>query len=236
MLNNILWLISLLLQIILLAALFSRNIPRRLPAFTTLIAFYPLRAALLFTLYGHLAPATYGGLYTNLALLDLILQAVVAVELTLHLLREPATQTRSKPLPRALALLPVVAAAAAATLLVVRQLPTTAPIPTDRAQTFLSFLYLGIFIWTTATTQSPLLRPITLGFALNASISLFSQTGHITAALHRDAQAYARWSYASAATYLIVVCLWYLTLKPQSPLPAQKIVESMPPGTSTPGE
>lgn len=213
--NNSLWTLSLILQIALVVAIFARHIARRVPCFTALLIFYPLRAALLFILFGHLTPANYATFYATLSYVDLVLQAIVVIEIALHLLREPGSIT----LLRTTLLFPLLALAAGATALVLAQLPTNAPIPADRVQTFLSFVMLALFVWTIAASRSTILRPITLGLALYASASLFAQTGRITAALHRDADAYARWSYISAATYLIVVCLWFLTLKPPPPNP-----------------
>jgi hypothetical protein len=54
-LNNIVWTLSLILQVSLVAAVFARKIPRSFPAFAALIIFYPVRAVLLYGLYGHLA-------------------------------------------------------------------------------------------------------------------------------------------------------------------------------------
>jgi hypothetical protein len=214
-LNNAVWLVSLILQCALIVAVFVRNIARTLPCFTALLIFYPLRAALLFGLFGHLAPDTYAALYANLSLLDIALQTLVLIELTRRLLRELGGLT----LARSALLLLAFAIACGATMLIVRTLPRTSPMPVDRVQTLLSLLMLAPFLWTVVSSRSVLLHPIALGFALQASVSLFSQSGHITAALHRDAAAYARWSYASAAGYVIVVCLWLLTLKLQPPTP-----------------
>ncbi len=225
-LNNTLWTLSLVLQITLVAAIFSRNIARKLPAFTALITFYPLRAACLFALYGHLPPDFYASLNTSFSLLDLLLQAAVAIELTLALIRERGGWT----LPRALLALLAVVASSTATTLAIAQLPPHIPLPIDRAQTFLYFLLLALFLWIVTTPASNiqhssqprpnqpglnLLRPVALGLALYASISLAAQVGRTVAAIHRDAQAYARWSYTSAAGYLLVVALWLLTLKLQ---------------------
>jgi hypothetical protein len=214
--NNTLWTLSLILQIALVVALFARHIARRVPCFTALLTFYPLRAALLFALFSYLTPPNYASLYSTLSYIDLVLQAIVAIEIAHHLIRELGGIT----IPRATLVFLLLALCSGATALVLAQLPTHAPIPPDRAQTFLSFLMLALFVWTIAASRSTILRPITLGLALYASVSLFAQTGRITAALHRDADTYARWSYISVATYLIVVCIWFLTLKlppPQSP-------------------
>lgn len=210
-LNNALWTLSLVLQLTLVAAIVSRNIARRLPAFTALLTFYPLRAACLFLLYGHIAPDIYASLNASLSLLDLVLQAAVAVELTIRLIQELGGWT----LPRALIALLALIASSIATTLVLAQLPAHTPLPVDRAQTFLYFLLLALFLWSVLTSHSNLLRPVALGLALYASISLAAQAGRTVAAIHRDASAYARWSYTSATGYLLVVALWLLTLKLQ---------------------
>jgi hypothetical protein len=108
-------------------------------------------------------------------------------------------------------------ASSTATTLVLAQLPAHTPLPVDRAQTFLYFLLLALFLWTILVSHSNLLRPVALGLGLYASISLAAQAGRTIAAIHRDASAYARWSYTSAAGYILVVALWLLTLKLQPP-------------------
>jgi hypothetical protein len=208
--NNTLWALSIILQIALVIAVFARHIVRRVPCFTALLIFYPLRAAVLFALFGHLAPASYAGLYSTLSYVDIVLQTIVAIEIAAHLIRELGGITARN----TVLLLLLLALTTGATLLVLARLPEHSPIPADRAQTFLSFVMLALFVWTIIASRSNILRAITLGLGLYASISLFSQTGRITAALHRDADAFARWSYISAAGYLVVVCLWFLTLKP----------------------
>jgi len=243
-LNNTLWTLSLVLQITLVAAIFSRNIASKLPAFTALITFYPLRAACLFALYGHLPPDLYTSLNAILALLDLLLQAAVAIELTLSLIHQRGGWT----LPRALIALLAVVVSSTATTLALAQLPNHIPIPVDRAQTFLYFLLLALFLWIITTTPSGrqhssqlrpnqpslgLLRSVALGLALYASISLAAQAGRTTAALHRDAPAYARWAYTSAAGYLLVVALWLLTLKFQ---PQPRPTPNPQPSDPTPQE
>ncbi len=215
--NNTLWTLSLILQIALVVALFARHIARRVPCFTALLTFYPLRAALLFGLFSYLTPPNYATLYSTLSYIDLVLQAIVAIEIAHHLIRElgginPPPRHPLIPPPRPLPPEQPPSSSPSS--------PPTPPSTADRVQTFLSFVMLALFVWTIVASRSTILRPITLGLALYASVSLFAQTGRITAALHRDPEAYARWSYISAATYLIVVCLWFLTLKlppPQSP-------------------
>jgi hypothetical protein len=213
--NNTIWILSLILQIALVIAVFTRHIARRVPCFTALIAFYPLRAALLFTLFGHLDPANYATLYATLSYIDIALQTIVAIEIASHLIRELGGIN----LLRTALLFLLLALTAEATLFVVAHLPAHSPVPADRVQTFLSFVMIALFAWTIIASRSTILRPITLGLGLYASISLFSQTGRITAAVHRDPDAFARWSYISATGYLVVVCLWFLTLKSPPPNP-----------------
>ena len=52
---------ALALQCALLALVFVRGVARRLPGFTVLLGFYPLRAVVLFVLFGHLATPDYAG-------------------------------------------------------------------------------------------------------------------------------------------------------------------------------
>ena len=213
--NNTVWTLSLILQIALVIAIFARHIARRVPCFTALLTFYPLRAAVLFALFGHLAPATYDALYSTLSYVDIVLQTIVAIEIAFHLIRELGGVT----LRNTVLLLLLLALTTGATLLVLAHLPAHSPIPPDRAQTFLSLVMLALFVWTIVASRSTILRPITLGFGLYAAISLFSQTGRITAAVNRDVDAFTRWSYINATAYLVVVCLWFLTLKLPPPNP-----------------
>jgi len=211
-LNNALFTLGLLLQLALLITLFARHIPRHYPIFTTLLAFYPLRALFLFAIFGHIPPDDYETLYTNLSLVDILLQLAVAIELIIHIVR---TETRAT-LRRFLTPLVAILIGYAATAAIVSRLPTRTPIPIDRSQLFLSILMLLLFLWAFIAPPSRLLRRITTGFALNALLSLCVIAGHTLAATHRNASAYNRWSYVAAAAWLITVTLWLVTLKPSS--------------------
>ena len=85
-LNLCLWLAGLALQAFLLVVLFRRKLVLRVPVFSFLIAFYVVRAAVLYVLSPRMAPPDYSHLYSVLSLADLCLQILVAVEIGVHLL------------------------------------------------------------------------------------------------------------------------------------------------------
>jgi hypothetical protein len=207
--NVVIWTAGLALQCALVVVVFRRGIARCFPAFTVLITFYPLRAALLFALVARLEPGTYESLYNGLALLALFLQGAVDVEITLRLIRELGGWS----LRRGLLLLGLVSAASVFTWLMLSRLPSHAPIPTDRTETLACFVMLSLFAWVLAVSHSKLLLRIVAGFALFAAIQLLSQVARAEAALQRNDRAYAGWSYALAGTYLIVVAMWLVALR-----------------------
>jgi len=207
--NVLIWGVGLALQCGLVVVVFGRGIARCFPAFTVLITFYPLRAALLFALVAHLESGTYESLYSALALLALLLQAAVDVEITLRLMRELGGWS----LRRGFLLLGLLSIASVFTWLMLSRLPSRAPIPTDRTETLASFVMLSLFAWVLAVSHSKLLRRIVAGFALFAAIQLLSQAARAEAALQHNDRAYAGWSYTLAGTYLIVVAMWLVTLR-----------------------
>ena len=208
-LNNALFTLSLLLQLALLVTLFRKRIVRTYPVFTALIAFYLLRAILLFSIFGHLSPEAYDALYANLSLLDILLQLATVIELVVHIIR---SQSRSLLLRLTPALIAVIIATIA-TAVVVSRLPARTAIPIDRSQLFLSFLLLLVFLWAALTPSPSLLRRLTEGFALNALLTLCAIAGHVLAASHRDARSYTLWSYVAATAWLLTVTLWLFTLR-----------------------
>lgn len=212
-LNTLVWTISVALELALFIALFSRSIARRHPIFTALIGFYLARSVLLYVIFHHIPLATYRALYDNLQLVDLALQAAVAIEIATHLMRDGTASAgkrltlRSGLTPAALLALAILCTVLAATLL-----PVHAPIPADRAQLFFSFLMVLLFVWSRSTAAT-LTSNIAAGFALYSIVSLSASFGRTYAALHENATAYALWSYALATIYLVVVLYWLLSLK-----------------------
>jgi hypothetical protein len=210
-----LWLLGLLLQCALLRLLFQRGLTRRIPVFTLLMAFYPLRSTVLFVAFGRLAPATYAATANALSIIDLLLQLTVAAEIALHLIRASGRWKRSNIL--LIALLP--ALAWAATFAIIRFLPAHSPIPPDRLQIFASLTMILLSAWAVLRPAPALIRRIALGFAFYGLVNLFATAARASAAAHRDAQLFVFWSYAATAAYLAVVVFWIATLKP-APSPA----------------
>ena len=77
-LNLILWVVSLTLQCLLLAALFLRGIARRIPVLAILIGFYIVRSAASYTISRHLPASSFEFVFSGLAVVDDLLQTVTA--------------------------------------------------------------------------------------------------------------------------------------------------------------
>ncbi len=207
-LNNSIWSVSLVLQFGLLALMFLRRIAGRIPSFTVLLVFYPVRAAVLYFLSGHLAKDDFLSLYQGLALAALVLVILVAAELGWRLW---------KVLSRArwgLLATPVVAAVAAQGLW--RSLPTKSLVPADRVEMFGSALMILLFAFALAGRAPEFLRKVTGGLAAFGLVDLMATTGKHIAAERRDAAMFAGWSYANSGVYVLVVLFWMLSLRRQT--------------------
>lgn len=214
-LNAFVWLFSVALQLALFSVLFTRGLARRIPIFTALIGFYLARSILLYLIFGHIGLPAYRAIYDNLQIVDLILQAGVAIEIAIHLSNSQPNLT----LRRGLTPLALLALAVIGTALATTMLPAHAPIPADRAQLFFSFLMVLLFVWS-QTTPATLTRNVAAGFALYGVVNLTASFGRTYAVLHENFIAYAIWSYALAAIYLVVILYWLLTLKRTQLTPA----------------
>lgn len=208
-LNTLLWTLSIALQLTLLVALFKRRLARRVPIFAAMIGFYLFRSILLYVVFNHIDLAAYHALYDNLQIVDLLFQAAVSIEIAIHLTRAQTGWT----LRRSLTPIALLALSILCTVLAVTLLPSQAPIPADRSQLFFSFLMILLFAWA-QSLPATLARPIAAGFALYGIVNVSATFGRTYAALRADAPAYALWSYALAAIYLVVVLYWLLNLKP----------------------
>ena len=206
--NTSLWILSVALQLALFLILFKRGLARRVPVFTFLIGFYLLRSLLLYLIFSHIDPTTYHSLYDNLQIADIVLQAAVAIEIAIQLMRSLTGRT----LRRIFTPVALLALAILCTLLATALLPPHAPIPADRAQLFFSFLMVLLFAWS-LSTPATLTGNIAAGFALYGIVNLSATFGRTYAALHENAPAYALWSYALATIYLVVVVFWLVTLR-----------------------
>lgn len=223
--NTLMWIASLALQLALFAALFVRGVARRFPIFTTLIGFYLVRSALLFLIFDHVAPIIYHSLYNTLLSLDLLVQAAVAIEIILHLIRNQGGWT----LLRGLAPIAILLIATICTALIAALIPAHAPIPVDRTQFFFSFLMILLFTWALSIPASTLVvRRITAGFALYGIVNVSANFSRTYAAIHNDAPLYVTWSYTLAGIYLLVVLFWLLSLKGPQNHASFKSAETLP--------
>jgi hypothetical protein len=208
-LSPLVWACSLVLQSALFISLFSRRISNRFPFFTNLIGFYLVRSALLYLIFGFISVSAYGGLYRNLLLLDILVQACAVFEITSALIRELDGRTSR----RAFIPLAFLCAAAIGTASIVGILPHSR-IPIDRGQLFFAFLLIFLCGWAFfIPTSSQLVRDITQGLAFYSLISLVATIGRALASAHNHSGRYATWSYTLAGAYLVVIIFWLLTLK-----------------------
>jgi hypothetical protein len=207
--NNVLWVAGLALQGVLLTLLLLlHGLWRRVPLLTGLIAFYLVRSAVLFGVYGHLAPANYAALYNGLSIFDLLAQLLVAVEIGVNLLRASGGWT----LRRAVLLAAMPSVAWAAVYAARQMLPLNTPVPPDRLQMFDSLVMILLCAWALSLAAPPLLRRITLGFGFYGAFDLMATAERTHAAIHRDAGAFAVWSYTLSGAWLLVVAYWIVAL------------------------
>ena len=204
--NDAVWGASLALQCGLLALIFVRGIARRLPCFTLLLGFYPLRSAALFVLFGHVGSADYAELNDWLSLAGLLLQLVVAVEIGWKLFKMPGRRWGY-----AAWLVPV--AAWVGTVMFGFLLPGNSPVPPDRLQMFCSLTMVLLWVWAAMEQAPRLLWRVAAGLAAYGAVDLIATAGKAVAAMHRDAPMFAGWSYASSGVYIGVVVFWIFALK-----------------------
>lgn len=202
--NDALWGISLALQCALLAVVFVRGVARRLPCFTVLLGFYPLRAVVLFVLFGHLATPDYAGLNDWLSLAGLLLQLVVAVEIGVKIFKVAARRWAAWAIP---------VAAWVATMLLLVVLPARSPVPPDRLQMFCSLSMVLLGVWAAVERAPRLVWKVAAGLAAYGVVDLMATGGKAVAAMHRDARSFTAWSYAGSVVYVGVVVFWIFALR-----------------------
>jgi len=203
--NHAIWAAGVVLQFGLLALMFLRRIAGRVPSFTVLLAFYPLRAVVLYFLVGHIAPDDYLSLYHGLAVVALVLVLITAIELSWRLWEV---------LPRArwgLLATPFVAALIAESLW--RVLPMKSLVPADRIEMFESAMMVLLCGFALAGRAPEFLRKVLAGLAVFGLVDLMATAGKNFAAQRRDGAMFAGWSYANTGVYVLVVLFWLLTLQ-----------------------
>jgi hypothetical protein len=208
--NTAIWTLAFVLQCILTYLVFRRGIARRFPVFASLLVFYPVRAALLFGLSGHIRSSVAGPLYEVLSFADVALQLAVAAEMAVHLIRGMGGWTRF----RALLCLLVLGATSAFTWIVLALAPNR--ISAGRLQLFAWFALLALFGAVVKGSRSANLARISAGFAAFSVIELSALAGRTIAFLHRNASQYVAWSYVPAFGYLAIVVFWLITLRKES--------------------
>lgn len=208
--NTTIWTFGFVLQCILVYAVFRRGVARRFPVFGSLLVFHPIRGALLFGLSGHIRSSLASSLYGALSFADVALQLMVAVELTLHLIRGMGGWTRF----RALLCLLLLGAAYVFTWITLVLVPNR--ISTDRSQLFAWFALLALFSAVLKGSRSPNQTRISAGFSVFSLIQFSALAGRTVAFLHRNAGQYVAWSYVPAVGYLAIVIFWLITLRKES--------------------
>jgi hypothetical protein len=202
--NDALWGTSLALQCVLLAVVFVRGIARRLPCFTVLLGFYPLRAVVLFGVFGHVATPTYAGLNDWLSLAGLLLQLVVAVEIGVKIFRVARRRWGAWVVP---------VAAWAGTMMLLAVLPERSPLPPDRLQMFCSLTMVLLWVWAVVERAPRLVWRVAAGLAVYGVVDLMATAGKAAAGMHRDASSFAAWSYTSSVVYMGAVVFWIFALR-----------------------
>jgi len=203
--NNSLFMAGLVLQAGLLALAFLRGISRKIPSFTLLLVFYPMRALVLFVLPRVIGPSDFGVAYRELSLFGLLLQLIVAAEIDWRLWRVLGAARWG------LLLVPVVAWMGALALWAA--LPARTPLPVDRVQMFCSMVMILLCGFALAGHADLLLRRVIAGLAVFGVVDLVATAGKSIAALHRNAASFTVWSYVDAGAYLLVVLFWMVSLE-----------------------
>ena len=213
--NLALWIAGLVLQSALVLVVFRRGVARGFPFFAALICFYPLRSSLLYVLANRVDADVYGPLFSGLAILEILFEAAVAVELMRRINQQMNVGSRwSKRrgwlAPHILFGLVLASVAGGLTWLELRFTPVSVPV--DRIQVFIWFAMIGLFAVALKFARSTNAMRIAAGFAAFAVIQLAASFGRAQAVLKHDAFWYLGWSYAPAIGYLCVVIFWIVSL------------------------
>jgi hypothetical protein len=208
--NNSILATGILLQAGLVFVAFRRGIASRFPVFTALLIFYPLRAGLLFALGGYIDPDNYDSLFNALGVVEILLQAAVAIELLLRLMRELGGWTVRRAVVASLC----AAAACGLTWAVLSRVAEKEL--EDRVQVLAWFVMLALFVAIVKSSRWRNLRCIAAGFAGFSVIQLAALAGRNYAMMRHQNAAYVGWSYVPACGYLLVVLFWMVGLRRES--------------------
>jgi len=224
--NNSLWAIGLILQVLLLAALMRGGLARKLPFFTALIAFYVVRSVFLYAASELMENDAYALCEQALALVDILFQILVAWELLRGGRGDSGARTQAAPLGRqALLFGALIVGSAALAWGLSAMNPLHRSKQFDRGVVFTAALMLLVAAYTFLWRKGPHLaaaRRVLAGYALLAAASISGQVGKALAAIERQSRPYYAWSYAAVAAYLAVLGFWLVALHGVSPRPLLK--------------
>jgi hypothetical protein len=230
--NLVFWVFSIALQGILLAILITRGIFRRVPFFTSLIAFYILRAIVLYIVSSNLLGPSRMLVFSGLAVVDIILQTAVAWELFSAIVNSSpanpspnAARRENSQAPsfdmarlRKLATFSLLLIAASSFAFVGSTLIHANPRALiDRGVLFSSSLFIGVFLTSLARNTPPQIHRLIQGFALYATASIVCQICRTIAGAQRNGAAFNRWTYIESAAYVVVILFWIIALSKESP-------------------
>jgi hypothetical protein len=206
-LNGVILIGGIVLQAALVFVLFRRGIARRFPAFTSLLTFYPLRAALLLALSGRIDADAYETWHHVLAIVEVVLQIWVAVEIALRLTRALGGWALKQ-----IVLLLVLAACACGLAWITLEVVAKKELA-DSLQVLWWFVMLSLFAGTLKAARQRNLLRIAAGFAAFAVFQLAALAGRSHALAGHNSGAYIGWSYLPACGYLAVVVFWLCALR-----------------------
>lgn len=224
--NNLLWTIGLILQILLLAVLMRGGLARKLPFFTALIAFYLARSVFLHVGSGLMEDEVFSLCTQALSLVDLLFQMLVAWELLRGGRRGPLATTQAAPVGKRALWFGAMIAVSAALAWGISEIPPINQFKQfDRGVILASTLMLLISafpFFRKREQRAAAANRVLAGYALLAAASITAQIGKALAAFERDAHAYFGWSYVTAIAYLTVLGFWLIALPRVSTRPLLK--------------
>jgi hypothetical protein len=229
-------LLAVLLHALLLTLLFLRGVARRLPFFTTLLAFYLLRSLSLYALFGHIDADAYAFWFNALDLVDLLLQILVVWELFRATRSNSAASTgdaiqpASSTLRHAALFAALLLISAATSWIISVVVPSSPRAPLDRGVLLTGGVMLLAALLSIPKSDSvrpSLPRRLLFGFGVLGATNILCQIERSLAAFHRAPVPFLRWSWIEAVAYLAVVLFWIWTIA-MHPLRTLPEVESAP--------
>jgi hypothetical protein len=214
--NDVLFWVTLLASLSLLATLQQRRLVKRLAVFFVLLVFYVLRSAALMIGVKALDRAAYVELASAMSLVDLGLQLTLAYSLVRSLTRlrlstgvSTARSFRdSAPILFAIAIL----GAGALTVAMVSAVPVHSAVPLDRTIVFSGFVFLLLLLLGDSKANSPEGR-VLVGFCIVGAANILAQYGRTAAAAEHNARLFLACAYGDVAVWTGALVFWILRLQ-----------------------